>query len=171
MQTRNWKELAELGGISVILIGLVFVYLEIQQNGIIARAELLSGTTETFFAINQQLSDPDFAKLYMKSLHSPTDLTESERLQINALLDTVLKQYAREIRIYDLGVFGEYEDVARGSSPFFFGGTYGRAWWEIHKGTVHPTIAAVVDDELSKTDGNSSWIEYDAQLIQKLGGM
>ena len=153
---------------AAILIGLYAVYAETQQNGAIARAELVSGTTETFYAINQQLSDPAFAKLYIKSLHDPGNLAESERLQINALLDTVLKQYGREFRLYDLGVFAEYEFVPRDSSPFFFGGAYGRAWWEIHKSSIHPAVAAVVDDQLSKSDGESSWIQYDSQLMDKL---
>ena len=168
MEWTNRISWAQLAGNIAILLGLYFVIAEMQQNGAIARAELVSGTTETFYAINQQLSDPEFAKLYMKSLHDPVNLVESERLQINALFDSVLKQYGREYRLYDLGVFAEYEFVPRGSSPFFFGGDYGRAWWEIHKSSVHPAVAEIVDDELSRSGGESSWIQYDAQLMDIL---
>jgi len=168
MGSKNWKNMAELGGIAAILLGLFFVYLEIQQNGTIARAELMSGTTENLVEIHWQLSDPEFARLYAKSLHTPAELTEPERIQLDGFFSNVRFTFTRERRLYNLGVFAEYEIVPRLYGPRFFSSGYGRAWWDIRKKTTDPAIVKVIDEELSRLDGTIVFFEFDRQITQQL---
>ena len=168
----NWEKFypwLRLGGNLAILIGLILVYLEIQQNGTIARAELGADVGQNFFAINQQLSDPAFSKLYTKGLHAPIELTESERLQLNSLFGNVMLQFGSELRLYNLGIFAEYEYVPRRWGPWLFSSGYGKAWWNVHRNRSNPAIARIIDEELSKLDGKSIPLELDAQVMQQLG--
>ena len=171
MQSTNWKNIAELGGIAAILLGLFFVYLEIQQNGTIARADLMSGTTENLVGIHQQLSDPEFARLYAKSLHTPAELTEPERIQLDGFFSQVRFTFTRERRLYNIGVFAEYDVVPRLYGPRFFSSGYGRVWWDIRKKTTDPAVVMVIDEELSKLDGSSVYLEFDGQITQQLGDL
>ena len=114
------------------------------------------------------MSDPEFASLYAKSLHTPADLTESERIQLNAFFEIVKTMFTRELRLYKLGIFGEYEIAPRWLGPKFFGRGYGRAWWNVRKKETNPEIVEVVDEELSKLDVTSDLLDFDNQIKLQL---
>ena len=126
MRPTKLKDIVELAGVVAILIGLFFVYLEIKQNADIGYAELASGSSEKLVGIFEQMSDPEFASLYAKSLHTPADLTESERIQLSVFFEIVKTMFTREIRLYKLGLFREYEIAPRWLGAKFFGRGYGR---------------------------------------------
>jgi len=171
MRLTNWKVIVEKAGIAAILVGLFFVYLEIQQNGVIARAELVSGTTDKLDSIHQQLSDPEFAMIYVKGLHTPLDLTETERNQLNAFFQRVTTLFTREFLLHDLDVFAEYENIPREFGKVFFSSGYGNAWWNVKAKSYNPAIVAIVNEELSKLNSNSVALETDEQIMQQLGDL
>ena len=168
MRPTKLKGIVELAGVVAILTGLLFVYLEIKQNGDIAYAELVSGSSEKLVGIFEQMSDPEFASLYAKSLHTPADLTESERIQLNVFFEIVKTMFTRELRLSKLGIFDEYEIAPRWLGPKFFGRGYGRAWWNVRKKETNPEIVEVVEEELSKLDVTSDLLDFDNQVELQL---
>jgi hypothetical protein len=168
MRTTTWKEIAELGGISAILVGLVFVYLEIQQNGVIARADLASDTSIIIDGIYQQLSDPGFSEIYTKSLRAPAELTVVERLQLNAFFERVTQLFSREMVLFRLGVFGEMESIPNNFAPIFFSRGYGESWWLVRKKTFSIAMVEVVDSALLASAGRRSFPEFDSQIMRQI---
>ena len=165
----KWKGIAELVGLAAILIGMYFVYAEIQQNSQIARAELANETAEYLRSIQEKLSDPQFAALYVKARHSPSDLTETERLQLNAFFEQLIIIFGRERLLFNLGVFGETESIPRMLAPKFLASGYGEIWWNARKVSYGSSGNAQVDKALSSFDGANLILELDQRIIQQIG--
>lgn len=124
----NWKDYVEIVGIAAILVGLFFVHREIQQNSTIARAELSAETTRSLVELDQMLMGNEMATLWTKSIQNPSELTFSERIQINNFLENVLVVYGRECYYESLEIFVECESVPRSTALKYFGSEYGRAF-------------------------------------------
>ena len=163
------KEIVELVGLAAILIGIYLVYSEIQQNTQIARAELASETNEYLRSIQEKLSDPQFAAIYVKARHSPYDLTETERLQLNAFFEQLIVIFRREWWLFNLGVFGETETIPRMLAPMFLASGYGEIWWNERKDTYNLSDKVQVDEALSAFDGANLILELDQRIIQQIG--
>jgi hypothetical protein len=170
MQNIKWKYIAELSGIAAILAGLVLVYFEIQQNGAIARAELVSGTSDQLDEIFEQLSDSDFSIIYAKSLHTPEELVEAERIQLNSFFERIFRMFGRERMLFSLGVFGEFEAIPKQVAPVFFSSGYGNIWWNARKETVNSTaLAEIIDTALVDWNGRGSFVELDSRITEQIG--
>ena len=169
MRNPEWKGTAEFVGIAAILAGLIFVYMEIQQNGDIARAELASGTAERIDAVYEHLSDPGFSIVYAKSLHKPDELTEAERIQLNAFYERVFRIFGREYALFHFGVSDDFEMIPTQIAPVFFRSKYGQTWWSIRKETVTPRLVETIDRVLQESNGHVSFIEIDSRMQEWIG--
>ena len=147
-----------------ILIGLYFVYAEIRQNGVIARAEMSSQSQMRIEYINAQFSESTFRAIYIKGVRSPSDLNESERLRLHTFFDDVAAILLYEHNTYRLGIFKEYEFFTRILANRYFRQGFGRAWWNVQKVRFGPEIGDVVDNELMKMDPTYDWIRIDEEL-------
>jgi len=67
----HWKNVAEVIGTGAIIVGLIFVYAELRQNRIIARAELSAESACMFAALDERERDPQFARMLVKSKDKP----------------------------------------------------------------------------------------------------
>ena len=168
MKSTNWKDIAELVGITAILLGLYFVYAEIRQNVVIARAELDSITNQNIIEQKRWLSDPEFSTIFLKGLNTPGELNEVERFRLNSFYESVLIMYGFEHLNYSHGIFGEYTLVPRLNSPAIFGAGYGRFWWNAHRDTANPDIAEVIDKTLSELNGANVVLDLDRQIQQQI---
>jgi hypothetical protein len=162
--------LQKLAGITAILVGLAFVYMEIQQNGIVARASLASGTSNQIDSIYQQLSDPQFAGVYSKSLQSPESLTESERMQLNGFYSRFMPMFGRERILYRLGLWESPDAITKTFAPTFFADGYGSVWWSIRKETVASDMVLAIDSAIEAPIERAQigLAEFDEQILQKL---
>lgn len=162
------KEIAEVIGLLAILAGLYFVYTEIQQTSIIARAEMSAVAQMRMEYISAQFSEPEFRATYVKGLRSPEDLTESERLRLHAFFEDVVGILFYESHNYNLGIFEEYEVLTSLIARRYFMRGFGRAWWRIEKATVPDAIVRLVDREIADPDRSIDWIWLDDQLRSEI---
>ncbi len=165
----KWKEIAELVGLVAILLGIYFVYTEIQQNSQIARAELASETSQYIQEIYVRLSDPQFATLYVKGQHSPADLTESERLQLTAFFEQIAAIISRENILFNLNVFGERDSIPKLLGPRFFGSGYGALWWNARKDSFG--MRDKIDEALGSAGGHVTLHELDRRITQQIDNL
>ena len=164
MRNHEWKGAVEFVGITAILAGLLFVYLEIQQNGDIARADLASGAAERIDSIYQHLSETELSSIYAKSLHEPGELTEVERIQLNAFFERVFRIFGREWALFHFGVADDYRILPTQIAPVFFHSGYGKIWWNIRKETVTPPLVMTIDRALAESEGRESFIKIDSRI-------
>lgn len=169
MNSTKWKEIAEFLGIAAIILGLYLVYEEIRLNGTVARAELSAETHRNLVIVDQFILNPDIANAYLKSLQDPESLTAVERLQVNIVLQSVLRQYRRECYYQEIGIFSECESVPRRTAVKYFGSRYGRAFWKtVRHRMVGPRITAIIDRELSNTPADNMHSLMDESILNNL---
>lgn len=171
MQQQNWKGAVELAGIAAILVGLIFVYLEIQQNGTVARAALASETSDQIDAVFQQLSEPQFAEVYAKGLHSPESLTQAERMQLNGFFNRFMPMFGREQILYRLGLWEDSDQLVRTFAPTFFADGYGKIWFGVRRETLSSSVESAIDNALAAPPDQTSQVgfaEFDQRIVRKL---
>ncbi len=164
----KWKEVAELIGLVAILTGMYFVYAEIQQSSTIARAELSSANFQRMAELRDKLLDAEFSDLYQKGVRSPSDLNESERDVLGGYFMSLLWVLIFEKQNYDLGIFAEYDQMARFVTRQYFVRGYGRAFWNVAKNQFDVDIAAVVNEELAKIDGAGDPPDLHLKLLREI---
>ena len=163
--------MAELAGIVAILFGLYFVYEEIQQNGVIAKAELISQNIQRRSELNEQFRSPVFVNLYLKGIRTPDELDEIERLQLDRYFRERLSLVNFEFYNYQLGLFDEFSQMARSVARNNFLSGYGKAWWNIRKKTHAPAVVKVIDDEIAKNEGFDAYAKFDAEILHEIDSL
>lgn len=170
MQSTSWKDIAELCGIAAIIVGLTLVYVEIQQNSRIARAGLMSDSSELQERIYGKLSDPQFAALYVEGYNSPEDLSESEQLQLHALYESVLSIIGRHNILYALGTVEFRSFYADMLAPQFFGAGYGKIWWNERKRSLDKgsTLVQMIDEAVSQAETSNDLIKMNQRIADHI---
>ena len=84
---RNLKFLVEFAGASAVLVGLIFVGLELRQNTAAVEASTLQNLTDTSVDYVVLLgSDPDLTRIWLVGQEDPDQLTDIESIQLNFLI-------------------------------------------------------------------------------------
>lgn len=165
----KWKNFYEAIGVVAILIGLAFVYRELQLIGTIARAELSAETARNIETLSQMRIESDFADVYVKSVENPEALTRAERIRLNIWLGGILEQYLRECYYVEIGIFQECDSYPRGTALRFFSSRYGRAFWQVVRNRmVGPKMTAIIDAELARVPLDDIELQIDAGVLQNL---
>jgi hypothetical protein len=133
MTPRSFKDTAELIGIAAIVASLVFVGLQMRQDQAIARAELGSDTFDYVRSINQTMQNPQFASTYLKILGNQDDLSDEEKIVVNAFLEQVIGVIVRECYLVYVEVFPDCMAIAEKLIPPHFGNSYAKAYWHATK--------------------------------------
>ena len=172
MRTTNWKDIVEVVGIASIVVGLVFVYLELRQTSTIARAEMSNEANQILAELDEQERDPSFARILIKADSNPEELSQTERLQLNAFFRRVLDAYSRENYYYRLGIFDEWVSPIRRTAPRYFGSGYGRAWWDVRKSffisATRTAVAVEVDRSLENSEAVEFYLDFDSDVVRRL---
>ncbi len=70
-----------------VIAGIVFLAIELRQNSVALRSNVLQSVTSELDPLNLALaSDESMRTVWIKGLQHPTNLTESERLQFNVIM-------------------------------------------------------------------------------------
>ena len=168
MQASRIKEWLQVVGGFGVLAGLILVALQIQQNTVLVRAELLSNAWDAWVEIDASKQGENFAGVLGKAIESPRDLTIAEMVELDGYLYTYLDQLGREHEMYDLGVF---DDPWQGLIPIsihgYFGNQFAQSWWAETKWKFHPEIVEVIDREMESISTNQD-IEYVGRIRARL---
>jgi hypothetical protein len=164
----NWKEIAELVGLTAILAGMYLVYEEIQQNSTIARAELSSANFQRMAELRDDLLDPTFSDLYQKGVQSPETLKQSERQLLVNYYGSFIWVLVSEYQNYNLGIFAEYDQMARIVARQQFSRGFGRAYWNAVRNGINPDIVSNVDEELDRIDSLRELPDLDQEIVRQI---
>ena len=167
MKAKSWKDAFEIVGMIAIIASLVFVGYQLNQDRVIARAELTSDSFHFVVELNQTLTEPAFAKTFAKMLDRPEDLSLDEKIQIDRLFTSVNILYVRECYLKGRGILGECDAIIRGTARIFFGNRYGQSWWQLYgrKGDENNELFPFpnwVEAEIKNFDPNEYRLMLDA---------
>ena len=153
MKKVKWRDYLESFGLTAIVLSLIFVGFQIRQDQNLARADLGSRGLETIINLELTVSDPAFAKTYVKMLDKPGDLTDDEMVQINSLLRATRTLFVRECYLLDMGVYEECDAMFRANAPYYFGSKYAQTWWR-KNWQVGPYTPEWMNDEVLKLNSD-----------------
>lgn len=156
MKMTNWKDIAELVGITAIVASLIFVGLQLRQEQVIARTELASVSAEIKNQINYRISDPEFSATFGKMLVTPEELSLDEKVQLHGVYWMVIEAFKRDCYIMDRGIFVECEEQVQSLAPFYFGNEYSLEWWHANKQDTKYSLPESVDDFISGLDASTT---------------
>ena len=132
-----------------VLAGLILVALQIQQNTVLVRAELISNDSDAWISIDASKQSERFASVLAKSIVNPQELNAAEILELDGYFFTYIDQLIRDRELYDLGVFDSpMESLVRASLSDYFGNEFARAWWAETKWKFSLDIVETIDKEM-----------------------
>jgi len=164
MNTGKIGEWLQVIGSFGVLAGLILVALQIQQNTVLVRAELLSNASDAWINIDASKQSETFASVLAKSIVKPHELTAAEILELDGYLFTYIDQLGRDRELYNLGVFDTPpEALVRGSLSDYFGNEFARAWWAETKWKFNPDITEIIDREMESIS-----VSQDIDYIERI---
>jgi len=88
-----------------VLIGIVFLAVEVQQNSEYMALQLEFGQpTQKIFEINRDLQNPELARTFAKAIQTPADLTFEEGLVASSLVLNLLNEWEDRYLIHAAGL-------------------------------------------------------------------
>jgi len=108
---------------------------------------------ESQSVINQELQivGENGAAVWSKAMTDPTNLSYEEHRIMESIYWSQLEGWANLVRLERLGLVEiEGEFRAAQEAPFFFGNTYGRAWWNARRESINKPLREAIDQHLSE---------------------
>ncbi len=168
MKASKISEWLQVIGSFGVLAGLILVALQIQQNTVLVRAELVSNASDAWINIDASKQSENFASVLAKSIVNPQELTTAEILELDGYLFTYIDQLDRDRDLYDLGVFDTPpEALVRGSLSDYFGNEFARAWWVETKWKFALDIVEAIDREMENISVSQD-IDYIERIKSRL---
>jgi len=168
MKASKISEWLQVIGSFGLLAGLILVALQIQQNTILVRAELVSNASDAWINIDASKQSETFASVLAKSIVNPQELTTAEILELDGYLFTYIDQLVRDRDLYDLGVFDTPpEALVQGSLNDYFGNEFARAWWAETKWKFALDIVEAIDREMENISVSQD-IDYIERIKSRL---
>lgn len=161
----NWLTVASH---LAVLIGLVLIYIEIQQNTLVTRAALVDSGYSQIAELYRSFGEGEMATITIKAMGSPAELSAEERVKYNERLERLLILYGRERFFVQLGIFEEWHGIVNTTAGTFLSNEYGRAYWQVRRAGYNPEITAVVDARLEQLNGRNLYLEFDQAVVDML---
>jgi hypothetical protein len=155
MQTSKWTAWIELAAAASVLIGLLFVAMEIRQNNEHAKADSIRDLFQMWGDIYQFEYENSIAALVKKSIEEPDKLTDVEFLQLGKYLDLVMNAYVTQaVMQQEAGlVVGDIADEAPIVARLWFASGASRVWLRDNEGWVRsyaPSFYSALTAEIER---------------------
>lgn len=161
MKLRTLNEWLQVLGNFAILLGLIFLIVELRQNASIARAEFVAMSSQDFNSIHQIESSGTYVEAYAKVLRNQNDLTVEELIVLDQVLTQVVSAIALEKYLQSIGVLQVDDNVITSIVPEYFGNRFAQAWWPVARSKWWPQFAERMDEEISKVPSNADGKYYE----------
>ena len=101
-------EILTIGANLAVLVGLVFVGIEVRNSRAAAEAQIADGIAEGFMHVNElAIENPSVACIWVLGWHSPESLSDLQAAQFSMDARMVFKQYARVYSLYETVLVAE----------------------------------------------------------------
>lgn len=115
-----------------IIAGLIMVLLQMQQTEKLLSLQITNQYYDSYIASENALVGDNFAEIYQKSIDEPENLTIGEMRLLENQTFVPLNRWIGLYRMYEAGLVDEdmWKSQVELDASFYFGGIYGRTWWE-----------------------------------------
>ena len=142
----NWKEWLQILSNIAILVGIIFVYWEIQQNQTLTRIQLVSDGMMMRADRANSLVGENPTLVLEKACLSPDELTTSDKMILAQIFQSRISEAARNRRLYlasDIGI--QYENDFQMAFVSMFNYEFGRDYYERTKERLPPDLREIGD--------------------------
>jgi hypothetical protein len=123
---RDWLQIASN---VAIVIGLIVVVFELNQSHQHVRAHLVMQDYTNLLSLQSDLMGENPALAIAKSRTSPGELTDAERIVVDAYLNHQYVRVGSASYMEQLGIFESWREMV----PLLdYDSTYARGWWATH---------------------------------------
>ncbi len=123
----RWLTLAANIG---VIVGIVFLVLEMRQNSAIATAQVRLEYAAGWRSVDESRQDESFAEVLTKSIEKPEELSRNEVVQLDAYYSGVLDQMFSAQIASTAGLRERtFADVAKTIGAIYFSNEFARSWW------------------------------------------
>jgi hypothetical protein len=124
----DWLQI--LGNLGLV-VGLVLVGFQLKQNSEILKTQVLMDESRRSVDQEWTIVGEEGARVWAKSIATPTELSLEEKRIMEAILWTVVENWLSVYRLDEQGLVEvDWESRISDESVFWFGNTYGRGWWD-----------------------------------------
>ena len=139
-----------------ILGGLILVGIQLQQNGEILQAQMMSAESRSVIDQELQIIGEDGAKAWVSAMSDPSNVSPEHHRIMEAIYWTAIESWRHTEELGNLGL-ADVDPLFRvtDEAAWYFGSTYGRAWWNMRRdGTVLSDELKKIIDEAINTSPN-----------------
>jgi len=125
------KTIREVVGTSTVVLGLLFVGLEVRQNTAAVRAASLQAVGEMSQANSLAFAtSPELGAVLAAALSRPDSMTPQEYLMMAGLVLGGFRTMETRFRLVDMGVLDADELFISGGASALYRSAWVKAWWE-----------------------------------------
>jgi hypothetical protein len=158
MDSERVNKWLTLGANIGVIVGIVFLALEIRQNSELARLQFADDRRNTWQQGEMAVFGDSIAAVWEKSVSDPASLSLAEARMLDAYLAFQLTRANRVLDLERAGLvpIGETERELRASLPFFFDTEFAKVWWEIEGRTWSSDLVELAEPIIQEVPINES---------------
>jgi hypothetical protein len=123
----RWLTLAANIG---VIVGIVFLVLEMRQNSAIATAQVRLEYAAGWRSVDESRQDESFSEVFTKSIENPEELSLNEVVQLDAYYSGILDQMLSAQTAWTAGLRdAPFAEVAKIVGAIYFSNEFARSWW------------------------------------------
>jgi hypothetical protein len=147
-----------LGANLGVLVGIVFLAIEIRQNSDLARLQFSDERRSTWQQGELVVFGVSIAEVWEKSVLNPESLSLADTRILDAYLAFQLTNSSRAFDLEKAGLLpaGTTNQWMQDNLPFFFDTEFAKTWWEIEGRTWGDDFVGLAEPVISKTPKNNS---------------
>jgi hypothetical protein len=162
----SWLQIAANVG---ILGGLVLVVFQLNQNSEILQAQMMSAESRSVIDQEMQLVGEQGAAAWVATMTDPTNVSMEHHRIMEAIFWSAVESWRHIEELSRLGL-ADVDPRARvtDEAPWYFGNTYGRAWWITRRETsgLSGELQQVINEVLSKSPNET--VNLYNQLVEEV---
>jgi hypothetical protein len=149
------RNLIDLFGATAILVGLIFVGLELRQNTAAVQSTALQNqTTESTSYLMSMANNPDLTRIWLKAANTPEDLDEVEKARLQFFIRAQWFRYQSSFQEWRAGTLSDeawsvYAKFICQSTEDRYsagGAKIRRSTWHNHRGALSTQLVEYVEN-------------------------
>ena len=152
-----------------VLIGIIFLAVEIRQNSEHLALQLEFQTSQKIYDNNRDLLNSNTALVYSKAITHPENLTFDEGLLASSIVLNLLGEWEERYFIYKAGLINEadWQEHIIQNIDWTLGNDYALQTWRTSKGAFDSEFVQFVDslvENINKTGTYDWWLDMQSQF-------
>jgi hypothetical protein len=144
----NWLQITANVG---ILGGLVLVGFQLEQNGEVLQAQMMSAESQSVIDQEMQIVGEQGAAAWVSAMSDPINVSPEHHRVMESIYWSAIESWRHIEELSDLGLADvDPRPRVADEAGWYFGNTYGRAWWNTRRddSELSDDLRKVVDDAL-----------------------